>query len=77
MDKHRKKKKKAKKNEPCYVKKLRDQGIHHCWHSVVTDLDEIYEVVELVSEKGQIVPKIQLSKMNDRQKELAKILLEK
>ena len=59
------------------LKKLRDQGIHHCWHSVVTDLDEIYEVVELVSEKGQIVPKIQLSKMNDRQKELAKILLEK
>lgn len=57
------------------LKKLNDHGIHRCWHSVVTDLDEIYEVVELVSENGQIVPQIRLSKTNGQQKELLRVLL--
>ncbi len=57
------------------IKKLRDEGIHRCWDSVVTDLDNIYEVVELVSEQGQIVPQIRLSKTNRQQEELLRVLL--
>ena len=57
------------------LKKLKEHGIDRCWHSIVTDLDNIHEVIELYSENAQIVPHIRLSKMNRQQKELLGALL--
>ena len=56
-------------------KKLQDRGIHRSWHAVVSDLDEMYEVVDLVSEQGHLVPRIRLSTMTDQQEQWFRILL--
>ena len=56
-------------------KTLHDHGIRRCWHAVVSDLDDIYEVVELVYEKGQMVPRIRLSNMTEQQAALSQALL--
>lgn len=56
-------------------KKLRDHGIRRSWHAVVRDLDDIYEVVELVNDKGHKVPRIRLSKMHEQQEALFRVLL--
>lgn len=56
-------------------KKLQDHGIRRSWHAVVSDLDEIYEVVDLAYEKGQLVARMRLSTMNEPQEELFRVLL--
>jgi len=56
-------------------KKLQDYGIRRSWHAVVSDLDEIYEVVDLVSEQGHLVPRMRLSTMTDHQQQLFRVLL--
>jgi len=56
-------------------KKLQDHGIRRSWHAVVSDLDEIYEVVDLVAEHGELVPRMRLSTMTDHQEQLFRVLL--
>jgi hypothetical protein len=56
-------------------KKLRDHGIHRSWHAVVSDLDDIYEVVELSNDKGHLVPRMRLSNMHAQQEALFRVLL--
>jgi len=56
-------------------KKLQDHGIRRSWHAVVSELDEIYEVVDLVSEHGRLVPHIRLSTMTEQQDQLFRVLL--
>ncbi|MCP4698188.1 MAG: IS1634 family transposase [Gammaproteobacteria bacterium] len=57
------------------LKRLCDNGIDFSWNSVVTDLNTIYEVVCFDNIKCHITPQIRLSKMNDRQKELVRLLV--
>ena len=56
-------------------KKLQDHGIRRSWHAVVSDLDEMYEVVDLVAEHGHLVPRLRLSTMTDHQEQLFRVLL--
>jgi transposase len=56
-------------------KQLWDHGIRRSWHAVVSDLDAIYEVVDLVHEQGHLVPRIRLSNMQAQQEALCRVLL--
>jgi transposase len=56
-------------------KKLWDHGIRRSWHAVVSDLDAIYEVVDLVHDQGHLVPRIRLSNMHAQQEALCHVLL--
>jgi transposase len=56
-------------------KKLQAHGIHRSWHAVVSDLDTIYEVVDLVPDQGRLVPRMRLSHMNAQQEALCRVLL--
>lgn len=56
-------------------KKLRDHGIRRSWHAVVSDLDAIYEVVDLVNDQGRLAPRMRLSDMHAQQEALCRVLL--
>ncbi len=56
-------------------KKLRGHGIRRSWHAVVSDLDAIYEVVDLVNDQGRLVPRMRLSDMHAQQEALCRVLL--
>jgi len=56
-------------------KKLQEHGIRRSWHAVVTDLDDIHEVIDLVAENGHLAPRIRLSHMHPQQEALARVLL--
>lgn len=56
-------------------KKLQTHGIRRSWHAVVSDLDTIYEVVDLVHDQGRLVPRMRLSTMNAQQEALCRVLL--
>ena len=56
-------------------KKLQAHGIRRSWHAVVSELDEMYAVVDLAYEQGHLVARMRFSTMNEPQEELFRVLL--